>query len=791
MKPRDDAALAARSDSATAAWTCITPIPDEAFPIEVKLNGEAPKWTWIYRDVVGQRLCVECEWIRDGETETRIATWCRSEIGSEAWRLQNLPAPRPLFGLDQLTEGHSASVLVVKGVRTVSFAFKHFPEFCVIGWPRGPEDVTAFDWKPLKDRTVVIWPDNGDAGREAATRIAALLGKAGARSVSVVTMPRGFPAGWSLTDRVPAKADLKALLNAAGPAQAAAPSDPAGFCMTSRGLTWRDPKRDEGAGETFVSGPFEVVAESRDDAGWSWGLLLRWRDFDGCEREWILPRTMLAGDATGICRAFSNGGLRVATEAKCRALLITYLAGIHVNARARIVSETGWHGSAFVFPDGAIGQANGERIILQSTGTLDHAYHVAGDLAGWRERVARFAVGNSRLAVAMSVGLAAALIGPCGAESGGFHLRGPSSIGKSSALAVAGSVWGGGEGGYVRGWRATANALEAVAVRHTDTLLCLDELAQLRAQEAGDVAYMLANGAGKQRLSRGASLRKVPRWHLLFLSSGEIGLAEKIAETARGRRQTAGQHVRVVDVPADTESGYGLFEALHGFADAGDFAQHLVRGARENYGHAARAFVELIASDPEAVRKAVVERVAAFVAENVPPGSDGQVSRVAGRFGLVAAAGEIATAAGILPWPAGEATEAARTCFAAWIEARGGTEAAEVQDGIAAARSFLSAHGASRFLPAWETGADAIQIPNLAGFRRNLNGRVEFFVKTEAWPEVASGLDPKALARNLAQRGFLLTQGKGPHRAKVVRVPGKGVFRVYHLSPSLMESSDT
>jgi putative DNA primase/helicase len=108
-------------------------------------------------------------------------------------------------------------------------------------------------------------------------------------------------------------------------------------------------------------------------------------------------------------------------------------------------------------------------------------------------------------------------------------------IGKSTALAVAGSVWGGGEhGGYVRPWRATANGLEGVALGYCDALLCLDELAQISARDAGEVAYMLANGAGKSRSARDGSVRPAARWRVLFLSSGEIGLADKVAGTGAG-----------------------------------------------------------------------------------------------------------------------------------------------------------------------------------------------------------------------------------------------------------------
>ena len=48
----------------------------------------------------------------------------------------------------------------------------------------------------------------------------------------------------------------------------------------------------------------------------------------------------------------------------------------------------------------------------------------------------------------------------------------------------------------------------------------------------------------------------------LFLSNGEIGIAEKVAEDGHGRKVTAGQQVRVIDIPAVAGAGLGLFETF-------------------------------------------------------------------------------------------------------------------------------------------------------------------------------------------------------------------------------------
>ena len=51
------------------------------------------------------------------------------------------------------------------------------------------------------------------------------------------------------------------------------------------------------------------------------------------------------------------------------------------------------------------------------------------------------------------------------------------------------------------------------------------------------------------------------------------------------------------------------------------------------------------------------------------------MQRVADKFALIGAAGELATELGLTGWFRGEAESAARQCFASWCEARGGRDA--------------------------------------------------------------------------------------------------------------------
>ncbi len=144
---------------------------------------------------------------------------------------------------------------------------------------------------------------------------------------------------------------------------------------------------------------------------------------------------------------------------------------------------------------------------------------------------------------------------------GGIHIQGSSSIGKSSALKVAASVFYGGRlRDWLGSWRSTDNSLEGVAAAHCDLPLAIDEIGEANPFTVGQTAYMLANGRGKGRANQDGSGRPAAEWRLLCLSSGEVGLTEALQSAKNGAGIVrAGQEVRIVDIPAQA-GPLGLFE---------------------------------------------------------------------------------------------------------------------------------------------------------------------------------------------------------------------------------------
>lgn len=542
----------------------------------------------------------------------------------------------------------------------------------------------------------------------------------------------------------------------------------------------------QGASSVRICGPLEIEAQTRDHEGAAWGRLLGWQDGDDNRHKWAMPMSLLAGDGGEIRAYLLDRGCYISPTSTGRAKFLDFLATTTVDARALAVSQVGWFGKVFALPDRTIGETPKNRVIYQGADASEHSYRCTSDVESWKQNVARYGVGNSRIAVAVAAAFVGPLLALLSEEGGGLHFRGPSSIGKSTALIAAASVWG--PPAYVRQWRATANGLEGVCVQHNHTLLCLDELAQLDGREAGHVAYLIANGMGKARAGRSGALRSSAKWLVMFLSSGEISLAELAAHDSRGtKRSAAGQEIRILDCEADAGGGLGLFETLHDAPSAEALARRIKDGAAASHGNAGPAFVERIIASPDDLAPSLKKEIDAFVAEHVPAEANGQVGRAARRFGLIAVAGELAARLEVLPWPAGEAESACAVVFRQWLAGRGGAGAAEDRDSIAKVRGFLEMHGASRFEPV-DCNDDA-RIINRAGFWRDGEQGREYLFLAETWrTEVCAGMDARRVAKVLAEHGLLRRDAEGKNSISINLPSGIGKSRCYAVSAAIFGS---
>lgn len=583
------------------------------------------------------------------------------------------------------------------------------------------------------------------------------------------------------------------------------------FSVTPEGV-WHTARDAEGnlKKPQWVCTRLVVTALTRADDTNGWGYLLEFADSDRNPKTWAMPSAMLSGDSSEWAGRLRDMGLRIGPGPQARNLLARYIDTRQPEARVMCTSVVGWHGPVFVLPSASIGTTECRRYVFQSESGMEDNFRRHGTLQEWQREVAALCVGNSRLAFAVCCAFAGPMLRLAGMEGGGFHLRGNSSIGKTTGLKVATSVWG--RPTYMQRWRTTDNALEATAVQHSDGLLILDEIGQIDGRVLGECAYMLANGQEKGRATRGGLARKKRTWLTLFLSAGEISMADHMAEA--GKRVRAGQEIRMVDVPLDVGNGMGGIEDCHGKGGPAQLADAVVAAGAKHYGVAGRAWLEHACEHFDALGPQLLELLDDYRDAIVPEAASAQVRRVGSRFALVAAAGELASRAGITAWPAGESLRAVRQCFNAWLASRGHMDNGEDAGMLRQVKQFLELNGEGRF--SWFHRAMDDHTPktlNRAGFRRLLgaDGKavrsnadhqteygermspadgeqalVEHFVLREVFTrEVCRGFDAEAVAKLLQQRGHL-RHDKGRLQLKA-QLPGIGKVWCYSIKPTLFE----
>ncbi|MBW8459148.1 MAG: DUF927 domain-containing protein [Thiobacillus sp.] len=797
--PQRPAPQAKPAQPAAPEWRAILPVPDDAPPPPAahRKHGK-PDRVYHYRNAQGQTLGFVARFEANATRPKKEFTWqvYAEADGRREWRWQGFPVPRPLYGLDALADRPAAPVVLCEGEKATESGWDLLPDHVGLTWPGGSKAADKADFSPLKGRDVILWADADAPGREAMKTAAKLARQAGAASVrwlnlpALVTargkgeLPQGFDAadllaeGWDAARLAEFLARPDALLDTKAPAPAADKpaakgadaSEPATaserFTVTADGLFMNKPNRDGTPREVRLSDALNVPALARDEEGGGWAPVLEFRDRDGHRRQEIIPFRMFLGDGSDGVKQLADCGLAIEPGRDAIDGLKQYIASAQPGKRARLMDATGWHGGAYLFPDGQIGDA-AETLIYRGSKKALGVFTPRGKLADWQGQIAALAVGNPRLMFTLSAAFVGPLLKPCDGASTAFHWWGDSSLGKSGSLHAGGSAWGA-PAVTVHSWRSTDNSLEYVAAQHNDGLLILDELKEVDPKQAGAIAYMLSNAKGKNRAHHAGGLREAITWRIAMLSSGELGLADHLASA--GQKSHAGQAVRFVELPADAGAGLGMWNELHRLADGRSFTDHLKTAAARYYGTAGRAFVAALAANLPDVPALVRKLEARFFESHVPSDAGGQVKRVAGAFALVAAAGELAAEWEVCPWPQRSAFEAAGLMFAEWLKARptaGNLEEAQILAHVAA---VMERNWQARFID-WgrvsEANADLSRmaaVPDALGFRKKAgdwnedNQAFLFYVTRGRFAEefgTKGGFKPKRVAAVLKAKGIL------------------------------------
>ena len=333
-----------------------------------------------------------------------------------------------------------------------------------------------------------------------------------------------------------------------------------------------------------------VKAITRTDVGKEHGYLLEFVSHgETTLRHEVMPQSLLVGHINDLMKFLRDLG--ISALFKNRDAIRDYLDSDHKKFSAQkpedfweSVKVVGWHSPhCFVLPDRVIGTQNG--IWFQGAGE-GAQYASNGNLDDWKNQVAKFADNNPYLLFALSCGLGGPLLNLLNVIGIGFHFLGDSTSGKTTALLVATSVWGGPK--FMLSWRQTANRLEAQAASRSDCLMTIDESHMIDPGTLDACIYLLLGGVSKGRLKRDSTAAESAHWRIPVLSSGERALETHLLSAQIDHK--AGQAVRMCDIPVGGK--FGVFDQLPPQTGPAAFADILRTNAAKTYGTAGPAFVK-------------------------------------------------------------------------------------------------------------------------------------------------------------------------------------------------------
>lgn len=357
---------------------------------------------------------------------------------------------------------------------------------------------------------------------------------------------------------------------------------------------------------------------------------------------------------------------------KARTDFFASISAIEKYDAVHVVDQTGWHGRVIALGDGAQVIPSGQEPLPSMMKTEPRAWTTQGSLKAWKKKVAKPLTGQRVPMFVIALAFAPAIIRFLPAWTNpGFELVGTRGTGKSTALKLASSVYGGiGDGDgrrYWSTWNTTVAGMETLLDGHTNCLLPLDELnafsggatAAAKRKAYSDVLFQLADGINRTRYGD----RRGRQHSLCYLSTSNTSL---IQELRGGDVEVIGAcSDRLLTISADAGAGLGIFDFVPaGFTGTKDLIDHLNVAASENHGTAIRPYLQQLVDeadeDPEGLTAKLTGWSQDFMGRAGLSTASGSEIRTASLFALVYAAGRLAQTYGVLPksWNCGSSAMA-------------------------------------------------------------------------------------------------------------------------------------
>jgi putative DNA primase/helicase len=182
-----------KRDRNTDDWQPIVP-PPAGVPPPGKREFEGYSQIYDYLNAAGDLALfyIRRREARNGEAKQFIPLTYGELNGQRGWHPKAPAAPRPLYGLDRLAAAPDAIVIATEGEKACLAAQRLFPDYVCVTWPGGAKATEYADLTPLRDRQIIIWPDNDIDGHRAASALRDALPQA--RILQVTDLPESYDA---------------------------------------------------------------------------------------------------------------------------------------------------------------------------------------------------------------------------------------------------------------------------------------------------------------------------------------------------------------------------------------------------------------------------------------------------------------------------------------------------------------------------------------------------------------------------------------------------------------------
>nr|WP_197974848.1 DUF927 domain-containing protein [Providencia sp. G1(2023)] len=293
-----------------------------------------------------------------------------------------------------------------------------------------------------------------------------------------------------------------------------------------------------------IAGPMNVKAFTYNpDFKRGFGILIQWCSRVGEHHERVFKmKDILADGGRYMIQVLADTGLYIHHKQGYWKYIIDYVLSSSPAKTVVTVEQTGWYFSQFVTPSWTAGFSEQE-IIFQNESA--EQLSARGTFIDWQESVASLCKNNALMTFTLCAAFAAPLLSKLDWDSFLIHVLGGSKFGKTTLLRLAASVCS--DFNYCDSWSSTSNGLEARAKSRNNMIVLLDEFQQADPESVLTGVYQLGNGTSKLRATKNANLQQQFHWSIIGLSTGEISLAQVLAQA--NRKVQAGQLMRFFEIP--------------------------------------------------------------------------------------------------------------------------------------------------------------------------------------------------------------------------------------------------